>query len=121
MDRLDGYFTPTQVAEMFGVCVDSVRGWCRKQKLDCVRIGKYWFIPKAALEHVLEPPRPMNLLTRPYLTITEAAQVLQIGRRTLAGWVRRGKVPTERFGGLHMLTRRTVNELMIELQEEYQE
>jgi len=120
MDTLVGYFTPAQVAQMFGVSVASVRGWCRAKTIEHVRIGRYYFIPKTAVEHVIDPPRPTNLLTKPYLTITEAARVLQIKRRTLETWCARGKVPTVRQGRRHMIARRTVNELRMELVEKYQ-
>jgi excisionase family DNA binding protein len=61
------------------------------------------------------------LLTKPYLTITEAAQVLQINRRTLESWCARGKVPTERDGRRYMIARHTINDLRSELVEEYQQ
>jgi excisionase family DNA binding protein len=122
MDALNGYLTPAQVAQMFGVSVASVRGWCRAKTIDCVRIGHYWLIPTTAVEHVITPPRPTNNpLTKPYLTITEAAQVLQIKRRTLENWCARGKVPTVRRGRRHEIARQTINDLMTELQEQYQE
>lgn len=121
MDALDGYYTPAQVARMFGVSAASVRGWCRAKTLDSVRIGRYYFIPEAAIEHVLHPPRPTNLNTKPYLTITEAAQVLQIHRRTLEIWCTTGKVPTVRRGRRHEIARRTIDALRMELVEQYQQ
>jgi excisionase family DNA binding protein len=121
MAKLDGYFTPAEAAPHFGVSVGTVYRWCKNAELDCVRVGRYWFIPKDELERVLDPPRPSNdLYTKPALTITEAARLLHIKRRTLERWVARGKVPTVRSGRLHTITRRTINALMEELQERYQ-
>jgi excisionase family DNA binding protein len=120
MDVLDGYLTPKQVAEMFSVSVGSVRGWCRNKTLDSLRIGHYYFIPKAAVEHVIDAPRPTHPIQKPYLTISEAARMLQIRRRTLENWCYTGKVPTVRNGRRYEIARRTVNDLMMQLVEEYQ-
>jgi excisionase family DNA binding protein len=120
LDQLDGYFTPTQVAEMFDVSIASVRGWCRAKSIDCLRIGRNYFIPKAAIEACIHPPRPTNLYTKPYLTITEAAQMLQLPRYTLEAWCIRGKVPTVRRGRRHEISQRTLDALRDELAERYQ-
>lgn len=120
MSSLDGYFTPAQVAEMLGVSVASVRSWCRAKTMESVRIGRYFFIPKAAVEPFIDPPRPTNIYTKPYLSITEAAAVLQINRRTLENWCAKGKVKTVRRGRRREIARRTINRLRKQLVEKYQ-
>ncbi len=112
--------TPTQVAEIFGVTPATVRYWCRQGYLECRTIaGRVW-IPNAAVQPLLEPPRPLFLLSKPFVTVTEAARVLQINRHTLVRWCYLGKVPTTREGRQYRIARSTVNELMTRLQEGYQ-
>ena len=69
---------------------------------------------------VLAAIRPTNLYTKPYLTISEAAHVLNLKRRTLERWCYRGKVPTIRQGRKLMIARKTIHELMAELMEQFQ-
>lgn len=54
-----------------------------------------------------------------FLNISKAAQVLGINQHTLRSWCKRGKVPFRKMGRNYQISRRVVNELMMELQERY--
>jgi excisionase family DNA binding protein len=58
-------------------------------------------------------------MTKPFLTLAEAARELRISRFTLKAWVERGRVPARRVGNRYQLSRETVWRLMEGLQEQY--
>jgi excisionase family DNA binding protein len=59
-------------------------------------------------------------MTKPFLTIPEAAYLLHVKVWTMGYWVRTGKVPSRRIGYKYELSRHTVNLLLEEFQERYQ-
>ena len=117
MEPLDGYLTPAQTAAIFGVTPATVRYWCRRRYLDSLTLDGRVFIPQTAVYTLNEPP---FLLSKPFLTITEAARILQINRTALFKWCYTGKIPTTRSGRQYRIARCTVQDLMFQLQEGYQ-
>lgn len=47
------YLTAYEAAEIFGVTFRTVYAWVRSGKLRAVKIGKSWYIPKAAVSDLL--------------------------------------------------------------------
>lgn len=47
------HYTCYEVAELFGVTFRTVYAWVRSGKLRAVKIGKRWYIPKAAVGELL--------------------------------------------------------------------
>ena len=48
---------------------------------------------------IADPKLEQEWRSRPWLTVTEAAQVLHLGRNTDYAAVKRGELPSVRFGG----------------------
>lgn len=120
LEAIEGdYLTAKQVAEILGVHPVTVRLWCRKRKIERRRIGRVWEIPKRAVLRRGRTEMPPPLLSMPYLSIPKAAHLLGISQHTLRRWCKIGKVPCRKMGRNYQLSRRTINELMGELQEQY--
>ena len=121
LDAIEGYFvSPAQAGRLLHIPQRTVSYWCYKGWLEARRMGKRYWIPKQAIIRLLRVPPPPIVLSKPYLTLKEAARVLQISHRTLQNWCRLGKIPCRRIGNRYELSRRTVNMLMDQFQERYQ-
>jgi excisionase family DNA binding protein len=120
MDAIAGDdLTPKQAAQFLNVSTHTVHRWCRTQKIPSRKVGGLYRIPKAAVWHLLRIPPPPSVMTKPFLTLAEAARELRISRFTLKAWVERGRVPARRVGNRYQLSRETVWRLMEGLQEQY--
>jgi excisionase family DNA binding protein len=121
LDAIEGDFVTTkQAAELLNIPVRTVCNWCYKGTLETRRMGKRYWIPKRAIVRMLRVSPPPFTLSKPYLTLKEAASVLHMSHRTLQNWCRLGKIPCRRIGNRYELSRRTVNMMMDDLQERYQ-
>lgn len=49
------YFTPTQTANLFGVCPRTVYNWLRTKQLEGMKIGNRWLVPIAAIKKNCDP------------------------------------------------------------------
>lgn len=47
------HMTAYEAAEIFGVTFRTIYAWVRSGKLQAVKIGKRWYIPKAAINALL--------------------------------------------------------------------
>lgn len=50
---MQGHYTCYEAVEIFGVSLRTVYNWIRKGTLRAVKIGKSWYIPKAAVSELL--------------------------------------------------------------------
>ncbi len=50
MPKLEDYFTTQEAAEELDLHVETIRLFLRYKKLDGMKIGHTWFIPKTAIE-----------------------------------------------------------------------
>ncbi len=48
------HYTSYEAAEVFGVTFRTVYNWVRSGKLQAVKIGRRWYIPKEAVNDLLE-------------------------------------------------------------------
>jgi excisionase family DNA binding protein len=113
------YVTPKQAAEILGVNAVTVRMWCRKGTIERRRIGKRWEIPKRAIIRRMQTLLPTPWSQQEYLSIRKAAKVLNMNEHTLRSWVKKGQVPVRKMGRNYQLSRRTIQNLMMALQERY--
>jgi excisionase family DNA binding protein len=54
MPKLEDYFTTQEAAEELDLHVETVRLFLRYKKLDGMKIGRTWLIPKKAVEEYQE-------------------------------------------------------------------
>jgi excisionase family DNA binding protein len=121
LDAIEGTELSTaQVARLLGVTQHTVAMWCRHHKLQSRHLKNHYRIPKTAVLQMLRIPPSPGIMTKPFLTVTEAARLLRINTWTMRYWVRTGKVPSRRIGYKYELSQRTVNMLLEEFQERYQ-
>ena len=48
------HYSSYETAEIFGVTFRTIYTWIRNGKLQAVKIGRQWYIPKAAVDALLE-------------------------------------------------------------------
>jgi len=53
-DDLPMFLTAKQVADFLQLHVNTVKGWCRAGKLQALKIGKAWRIPKESLRAFMD-------------------------------------------------------------------
>lgn len=53
-----GHYTCYEAAELFGVTFRTVYNWTRSGKLQAVKIGNRWYIPKEAVSTLLQHGEP---------------------------------------------------------------
>lgn len=51
------YLTPKQIAERERVTVRAVQIWCAEGRLDAVKLGRDWFIPRSSYEAFVAPAK----------------------------------------------------------------
>ncbi len=51
--------TPLEVAEYFKVPLKTVWRWCRHGTLPAIKFGKYWRVPKSALDALISSKSPL--------------------------------------------------------------
>lgn len=67
------YFSPDEVAEIFGVSGNQIRKLCKGGKIDFVKIGASYRIPAAAVEKMKAPaPKKAAVNDHPQLPGMEA-------------------------------------------------
>jgi excisionase family DNA binding protein len=120
MDAIAGDdLTSRQAAHFLGVQIQTVQIWCRRHKIPSRKVGARYQIPKAVVWRLLRIPPAPSVMTKPFLTIPEAARELRMNADTLRTWVQGGKVPARRVGYRYQLSRETIRRLMEGLQEQY--
>jgi excisionase family DNA binding protein len=45
-----------EAAEQIGVSVRVLQKYCKGKKIDCVRLGRDWFIPKSTVAELVKNP-----------------------------------------------------------------
>jgi excisionase family DNA binding protein len=120
LDQITSQFVTTrQAADILNVPVNTVARWCRTGLIASRRLGGRYRIPKWVvrnLRHVQTPPLPA---AKPFLKLSEAADVLHINVDVLRRWCRTGKIPCCRVGNRYELSQRTIQILLDRLEEGY--
>lgn len=93
--------TPEEVAAKLKVSRKTVLGWLREGKLVGHKLGQQWRVSAEALEKFLQGDRsesdsesPLQRAFRP----DEVAARLKVSRKTVLGWLRKGKLAGYRLG-----------------------
>jgi excisionase family DNA binding protein len=120
LDAIQGEFVTTrQAADILDVQVNTVTYWCRAGLIASRRLGGRYRIPKWVIRNMRRVRMPATTAVKPFLKLSEAAPLLHIHPNTLQKWCSKGKIPCRRVGSRYELSRRVVDQLMEESQEQY--
>lgn len=119
LDEIEGEFVTTrQAADILDVPIRTVTQWCSTGLIASRRLGGRYRIPKWVIRNLRRVRMPPILATKPFLKVSEAAQVLHMNPATLRRWCQKGKVPCRRVGNRYELSQVTIQVLLDRFEEQ---
>jgi excisionase family DNA binding protein len=113
LDQIAGQFVTTrQAADILNVPIYMVTQWCSLGLIASRRLGGRYRIPKWVIRNLRHVSTPTTIQDKPFVTLAEAAPILNVRPDVLRRWCQKGKIPCRRVGNRYELSQRTLQMLM---------